>query len=196
MNRPPARRSTQAVAWLALALAVSGVCWKIRRPDAPDSGGSSVEEVVFKSRHRDTGPINADASPVETLRAMMSRRASKERDQMLIHAVGQWADRAPDDALEWCETLASGEFRDWALCSTLTSMANHNAGKAASLVQIHLPPGLARNHALVAIAQRWAQSSPEDARRWLDSLEATSAKQDALREIAVIEGAAIPDSKE
>jgi hypothetical protein len=59
--------------------------------------------------------------------------------------------------------------------------------KAASFLEMELPDGLPRNHAIVAVAQRWAQQSPDDARHWVERLGPTNAQADALREIAVME---------
>jgi hypothetical protein len=71
-------------------------------------------------------------------------------------------------------------------------MAEHEPEKAASFLEREIPGGLPRNHAIVAVARRWAQHSPDDARLWVEHLGPTTAKADTLREIAVMESRGNP----
>ena len=89
--------------------------------------------------------------------------------------------------MAWLADFPPGELRDWLTCVTVTAMAEHEPEKAASFLEREIPEGLPRNHAIVAVAQRWAQHSPDDARQWVEHLGPTTAKADALREIVVME---------
>ena len=71
-------------------------------------------------------------------------------------------------------------------------MAEKDPVKAASFLEMEIPEGLPRNHAIVAVAPRWAQHSPGDARHGVERLGPTNATEDALREIAVMEARGTP----
>lgn len=145
-----------------------------------------MEQRAGKSRERDIRQIDQNLSAEETVLALMARRPGADRDQALHQAVGTWADETPDAALTWVGRLPPGEERDWLTCAAATSLANDHPQKAADLLDLEIPPGQARNHALVAIAQRWVQLAPEDATAWLQSQEPSPARENALEQITLI----------
>lgn len=192
MKPTPAHRKTLATAWVVLALGVSGTFMINRHPETrfhPRTEGAP-EQRVFKSRHRDSTDPGPTRSHCETVRILAARRSSTERDQALIHAVSQWADEAPEDAAAWLDRFPQGELHDWLACAMVTAMAEHDPAKAGSHIESQMGEGLPRTHAIVAVAQRWAQRSPDAARQWLARLASPSGKTDALREIAVMEAEA------
>jgi hypothetical protein len=122
-----------------------------------------------------------------------ARPPSPERDQELIHAVRQWAGDAPDEAVAWLAEVPSGDRRDWLACALVTALGEADPERAAAVIDAELPDGLARRHAIVALAQRWVQQSPDDARQWLGRLSPAAAGDEGLREIAVIEASRLVD---
>lgn len=192
MKCPLMYRKSLAAAWMVLCLGVSGAFVVAHRP-AEASVSTRRDKAaprVFKSKNRgQLGRVSA-LGHAESVRMLAIHSGSKEGDQALIHAVAQWADETPSEAITWLGKFPRGELRDWLSCAAATAMAGHDPVAAASFLQTEMPDeGLPRNHAIVAIIQRWAQHSPESARQWLDRLGPTSAKDDALREIAVMESA-------
>lgn len=190
MSTLPSRRILHTLGWLMLAIAVAGVVRISGRSEVTPPVEPAEEARPLKSRDRDIRQLDETRSPLETVERLMARPPGIERDQSLRQAVGTWADNDPDSALSWVDRLSPGEERDWLASAVLTSMANNNPGSAAALLDRELPPGKPRNHALVAIAQRWVQTAPEKAREWVESLDHSTAKDDAMQELQAI-GAAL-----
>jgi hypothetical protein len=189
MMRPSAHRGWITIAWAVVGLGVTGAVWlALRSPSPPADAGPPVSERIVKSRNRERLP---DLPPDfgEAVRVLAARRPSPQRDQALAHSLSQWADHDPREAEEWLLAFPGGELREWLVCAAVTAIAQHDPVKATSLLEAELTEGLARNHAIVAIVQRWAQRSPEAARELVDRLDPPSARQDARREINAIETA-------
>lgn len=189
MSTLPSRRISHAIAWLLLAIAVAGVVRIAGRSGNAPSPDPVRETRAAKSRDRPPSRIAGTLSPQEAVEVLMARKPGFERDQALRQAVGTWAEEAPEAAIAWVRRLDPGEDRDWLMGTALTVLADQDGNQAASLLEVEMPPGLARNHALVAIAQRWVQVAPEDARAWLESLAPSPAREDALSEIGRISAA-------
>ncbi|MES2658843.1 MAG: hypothetical protein V4689_09505 [Verrucomicrobiota bacterium] len=178
-------------AWLGIAIAMLGLALvfvKLRHreirldsaPLAPWHHKSDRNEIrQGTGREKRTAVLMLAAEP-----------PSEERDRELLQAVRQWAVGAPHDAMTWAGKSPAGEWRDWLMCAVITETASIDVPKAIATLDTQLfTSGLPRDHAIVAIAQRWAQTAPNKAREWAERLEGDAAREDALREIAVIEQA-------
>lgn len=194
MKPLPARVKWLAAAWLTLALAVSG--WWFSKEDgtpAPSSETGPAEPPrATKSRIRQPEIYQLPAGRAG-IRELVARQPSPERDRALVHAVSQWAGEAPDEAVTWLAQEPSGELRDWLACAIVTALGESDPEQATGLIDAELPDGLPRSHAIVALAQRWAQHSPEDTRQWLTRLPPSPAHDEALREVAAIEASLFED---
>lgn len=197
MNPLPAHVKWLAAAWLALALVVPG--WWFSKnagtPAVPAAIGAAEPRLVSKSRSREpqAPPLSNGRAVRDGIRQLQAKAPSPERDRELVHAVSQWAGEAPDEAVAWLSEVHSGELRDWLACAIVTALGEADPKRAAAVIDAELPEGLPRGHAIVALAQRWAQRSPEDARQWLTRLPPTDAPDEALREVAVIEASRLTD---
>ncbi|MES2476597.1 MAG: hypothetical protein V4640_12510 [Verrucomicrobiota bacterium] len=191
MKPHPTRLKGLAAAGLTLALGVSG-WWLAKAPNNHTTVVPEQARVVFKSRIREPldQPLPTSRAGIRMLEALPP---SPERDRELVHAVSQWASEAPDEAVAWIADVPSGELRDWLACAIVTAIGENQPAQAATLIDTELPAGLPRNHAIVSLAQRWAQRSPDDARRWLAQLPQAPAHDEALREIAVIEASQLTE---
>jgi hypothetical protein len=190
MKPLPARVRWLAAAWLTLALGVSG-WWFTERAGPPAAAGPVEPRLVTKSKVRELQTKRHSAGR-DGIRELQAKAPSPERDRDLVHAVSQWAGEAPDEAVAWLAEVPSGELRDWLACALVTAFGESDPERAAGLIDAELPAGLPRNHAIVALAQRWAQRwaqrSPEDARQWLSKIPC---HDEALREVEVIEASRI-----
>lgn len=163
------------------------------------SRGTSRRQVTTSSKRRapqkQTARFVASAMnaarerPVEVLRALSRLQPSPERDAGLSHALSQWADTDPDQALTWVKKMPAGELRDRLGAAATTAAAEHDPIAAADFAATEMGDGVARNIAVVAIIQRWAQADPQGARQWAEQLPESSIRTDAFREIAVQERA-------
>lgn len=189
MSTFPSRKISHAIAWLLLAIAVAGavrIASLTGVAESPDPASNARASKIYRESTR-IGKENLTAH--EAVEALMASKPGTEREPALRQALGSWAEEAPDDALAWVRRLDPGEDRDWLMGTALTARADLDASQAAALLEAEMPPGLARNHALVAIAQRWVQRAPEDAEAWLQSMVPSPAREDALREIGLISDA-------
>jgi hypothetical protein len=109
----------------------------------------------------------ARLNPIVALTAAGQLPPSAQRDDALAHSVSQWAEGDPNQAYMWANNIPDPDLRQRLLATVLTSAAEQNGAIAAGLVATQLSPGDEQNRAAVAILQRWAQSSPEDAAAWV-----------------------------
>lgn len=129
----------------------------------------------------------ARTRPLDVLKALGRMQPSPERDAGLVHAVCQWADIEPAEALNWVRENPPGELREKLAAAATTAIAEHDPIAAADFVATEMNDGVARNHAAVAVIQRWAQTDPTGARQWVEQFPPSFTRDDALREIAVQE---------
>jgi hypothetical protein len=192
MKLLPAPVKGLAAAWLALAIGVSG-WWFSQEADPPESpaaAGSAEPRLVSKSRIREPQRLLTGG---DRIRELQVTPPSPERDRDLVHAVSQWAVGAPDEAVVWLAEVPAGELRDWLACAIVTALGESDPERATDVIDAELPDGLPRRNAIVALAQRWAQRSPEDARQWLAGLPQSLGHDEALREIGQIEASQLTD---
>ena len=183
------RHRYMTTGWVACALGVSGAYIIAHRP-ARTSLPYAEKEItvrVFKSKNRDLLDHISALNHGDAVRRLAASHPSAERDQALTHAVSQWADESPAEMMAWLDRFPKAELRNWLICAAVTAMSEHEPMEAGSFIEREMDEGQPRNHAIVAVAQRWAQHSPDHARQWVEHLGPTSATGDALLEIAVIE---------
>jgi|GEM_PF-6085698 len=129
--------------------------------------------------------------PAEALNALVSLPSSPERTDGLVRAAAQWAALDAARATGWAAGLPAGDLRERACTAIAIAMADHDPRAAADFVATQIADGLSLRTAAVSVAQRWAQQDPAAAREWADQFPAGPTREDALREIAVQQTAAL-----
>jgi hypothetical protein len=92
---------------------------------------------------------------------------SSQRDGVLVDSVSQWAASDPNAATSWAEKADEPVLRQHLLAAVAVAEAERAPGPAAALVATELNPGPEQERAAVSVAQRWAQSKPDEAAAWV-----------------------------
>jgi hypothetical protein len=112
--------------------------------------------------------------------------STSERDDLIEHAFSQWAETDFPSSWTWANKVSDLELRERLLATALITHAGHNAREAASLVATVLKPGEEQSRALVAVVQRWAEESPDEAWEWATQLPEGSLRTTALENTRAI----------
>ncbi len=104
--------------------------------------------------------------PVAALELASKLLASPERDELLAHAIRQWATENFATASDWAAKIPDTTLRQEMQAAVAVAGADENAA-AAALIASSLAPGETQGRAAVAITQRWTQSAPQDAAAWI-----------------------------
>jgi hypothetical protein len=107
------------------------------------------------------------SDPVAALQIAAALPASSQRDGVLVDGVSQWAASDPSVATSWAEKVEEPALRQHLLASVAVAEAERDPGPAATLVATELSPGPEQERAAVSVAQRWAQSKPDEAAAWV-----------------------------
>jgi hypothetical protein len=128
--------------------------------DLPDGEGKQTATLSIAYEAARTDPIAA-------LELASKLLASPERDELLIHAVSQWATTDFATAAAWAGQIPDADLRQNLLSSIAVAASAENASAAAGFIVSSLAPGETQTRAAVSITQRWTQSAPQDAAAWI-----------------------------
>jgi len=132
---------------------------------------------------RDLAYESARIDPLSAIGSAVSLLASEERDNLLCHISAQWASIEPRAAMNWAMQVSDEALRDRLLTSIATAAAKQDGVGAATMVAVAISPGAEQDRAAVAVAQRWAQSSPEAAAAWIQQFPTASLRSEAKQSL-------------
>lgn len=113
------------------------------------------------------GYETARTAPITALELARTLPATAARDQLLVHAVSQWAATDSVAATSWAGKVSNPQLRENLLAAVAVAVAKRDGRTAATLAATALPAGDLQNRTAVAIAQRWEQSEPSAAAAWV-----------------------------
>jgi len=128
----------------------------------------------------------ARTDPIAALSAASTLPPTPERDSLLIHAVSQWAGTDSGAVRSWAETVPDANLRQHLLAAVAVALTDQNANAAATLAATALTPGEEQDRTVVAIIQRWAQTSPQDAASWVAQFPETPARAAATENLVAL----------
>ncbi len=109
----------------------------------------------------------ARRDPMTALDLVAGLEPSCDRDQALTHGLSQWADADPVAAAAWAAQVPDTALRQRLLGALAVSIAERDGITAALVAATTLNSTAEQGRAATAIAQRWAQTAPEEAADWL-----------------------------
>ena len=118
----------------------------------------------------------ARPEPITALELARTLPVTDGRDQLLMHAVSQWAVTDSVAATGWAGKVSEPQLRENLLAAVAVAVAKRNGRTAATLAATTLPAGDLQNRTAVAIAQRWEQSEPSAAAAWVSQFPAGPAR--------------------
>lgn len=145
-----------AIAWANLDLPAA-VGW-VRTLPSSDSQMTATRAVAYETARSD---------PIAALDLAATLPPSRERDDLLVHAVSQWAACDASSATAWAKRVSETSLRQRLVAATAIGLAERDGFAAAKLSVSDLEAGTEQDRAVVAIVQRWTQQSPEAAASWV-----------------------------
>jgi hypothetical protein len=186
-----------AAAWAALlsegpaqseVVSQIAIAWANIDLTAAAAWASSLPESAAKQQALANLAYEACRNAPETALALAdSLPANAERDTLVVYAVSQWAAADPTAATAWAENVADANLRQRLVAAVAVALAKQDGAAAARLAANAIDPGEEQDRAVVAIVQRWAQTSPRDALSWIRQFPNPSLRQAALQSIAALE---------
>jgi hypothetical protein len=126
------------------------------------------------------------SQPTEALRLAADLPAGDATDELIRRAAAEWAMTDQPAATAWAQQLPDEPLRTQVLGAVATAWAESDPGAAAEFASNEMTPGRDQNNALVGVAQRWAQRSPQEAAAWVDGLPAGQLQLAAADSVAAI----------
>ena len=128
----------------------------------------------------------ARTEPVVALDLASALSPTRERDDLLVHAVSQWVAADFTRASAWAMNVADPLLRQRLVASVAIAVADHDATAAATLAVSGLAQGEEQDRATVSIVQRWAQHSPQAAASWVSQFPDIPLREVALHSLFAI----------
>ena len=125
----------------------------------------------------------ARTDPIEAMKLAMTMAPGEDRTELIFHTARQLAASDPKAAVAWARSLEDDSFREHILTGIATAWSESDAVAAAALAVNGLPPGRARDDAVVGIVQRWVQSEPQRAAAWVTDFPAGSLRDAAVENL-------------
>jgi hypothetical protein len=113
----------------------------------------------------------ARTEPLTALALAIELNADPDRDELIRHAVGEWAVASPRAAAEWASRIEDSSLRARTTATIATTWAEMDPRAAATLAIEELDSGRIQEDTLVSIVERWAQREPADAASWITTFE-------------------------
>jgi hypothetical protein len=161
-----------AIEWGNLNLAAAAA-WALDLPE----GGSKEAAITGLAYEA------ARTEPVAALTLAAALPATPDRDELLVHAVSQWAATDPIAAGAWSLVVPESVLQQRLTAAVAVAFAEQEPVAAGSLAVTALDPGDEQDSAIVAIVQRWAQSSPEEASSWVAQFPDLAMSEEAVRHL-------------
>ena len=164
-----------ALGWAATDLA-GATAWTAGLPQG-EAKNATLLSLAYETARTD---------PLAALELGGTLSPTAERDNLLVHAISQWAAADAVAAGAWAQAVPESSLQQRLVSAVAVALATRDGEAAAGLASKALVPGEEQDRAMVAIAQRWALQSPNDAAAWVAQFPATSARQAALQDLAAL----------
>jgi len=109
-----------------------------------------------------------------------------DRDNLLVHAISQWAASDSYAATAWAQRVSDVNLQQRLLGAVAVAVADQSGPAAASLAAKNLASGIEQDRAVVEIVQRWAERSPGEAAGWLAQFPETPARDAAAQNLVML----------
>jgi hypothetical protein len=163
------------------AIKAVAIAWANRDlPGAVEWGRRLPDENERETALMCIGFEAARSEPLTALTLAIELNVNSERDELIRHAVGEWAVTAPDAAAGWARQIEDRPLRGRTLAAIAIAWAEIDPRVAATVATEELEPGRLQEDTVVSVAQRWAQREPAEAVAWINSFEEGELRAAAL----------------
>jgi hypothetical protein len=109
--------------------------------------------------------------------------ATPRRNEVLVHAISQWAGENPGDAADWAAKVREPSLRHNLIAAVAIAGAELDGSAGAALAANSLPPGEEQDRTVVSVVQRWTQSSPKEAAWWVAHFPNTPSRDPVMQNL-------------
>jgi hypothetical protein len=133
-------------------------------------------------------------SPTNALWLAAELPADESRDQLIEHAVREWASRDAETALSWAAGLGATPLRDQVLASLSLAVGDKAPEKGVTLALETLPEGRKKEDVVVGLVQRWAQTEPDKAAAWVQQFPEGRLRESAVENLVKLWAEKTPEA--
>jgi hypothetical protein len=161
-----------AIGWAERDLA-GALAWLLTLPPG-ELRETAVQAVAYEA-------ARTEARTAVALAAALP--ATAERDDLLVHAVSQWAISDGAAAVAWARQVPERKLAQRLVGAVAVASADRDGPGAAALAAGDLDPGEDQDRVAVAVAQRWAANAPEAAAAWVARFSERLVRNDAVHDL-------------
>jgi hypothetical protein len=142
-------------------------------PDGPAGQAASLA-VAYEAARSD---------PVTAVELAGRLPPSARRDDLLIHALSQWAVSDASAARAWAMQVGQPDLRQHLVSAASVATAEQDGAAGALLAATALSSGNEQDCAVVSVVQRWAQQSPAETAAWISQFPEVPARAPAVQNL-------------
>ncbi|MBU6410351.1 MAG: hypothetical protein KGR98_08180 [Verrucomicrobia bacterium] len=129
----------------------------------------------------------AQDDPAQAVNLAQSLYLDQMPGAVVEELIQQWASSDFAAALTWANNISPGRERDAVMTRLGFVLSETDPSDAANLVQTQIPPGRARDEAVMTVLHQWAMRDMAAAAAWVATFPETPLRQRALEELKGIE---------
>ena len=164
-----------AIAWANTDLPAAAI-W-VHAMAEGDSKQAATLDIAYEA---------ARTKPLAALELVSELLPTWQRDDLLIHAVSQWAETDSTTATTWAMEVADPALRQRLVACVAIVLAEQDAAAAVALAVNGLVAGDGQDRATVSIVQRWVQLSPQAAASWVAQFPDIPSRDAAVRSLLAL----------
>ena len=128
----------------------------------------------------------ARTEPVAALELASALPPTRERDDLLVHAVSQWSGTDSTAAAAWAMKVLDPSLRQLLVGAVAVASAEQDGAAAATLAVNGLVGGEEQDRTAVSIVQRWVQNSPQAAASWVSQFPDIPSREAAVQNLLAL----------
>jgi len=164
-----------AIAWANSDL-IAAASWVHALPEG-DSKQAATLDLAYEA---------ARTEPVMALELANTTPATRERDDLLVHAVSQWPGTDSAAAAAWAMKVLDPALRERLVGAVAVTVARQDGAAAATLAASALGAGAEQDRTVVSIVQRWAENSPQAAAAWVSQFPDIPSRGAAVENLVAV----------
>ena len=145
--------------------------WAPRNPPEAMALAEGLPTEIREMVQRELAGALMSSAPRESLQLLAALPQCEWHDQLLRQAALQYAAARPEQALEWAKTQPDTEVRSIFMGAVVCEMASRDPRQAMRTALEELPPGQARDRAIIETVQLWSQRAPSEAAAFVSTFE-------------------------
>ena len=160
----------------------AAVIWAAKDLEAAIRWAQSIQDEGEKSRILlDVGLEAARINPRRAVALALDLPPSGPRDELIVHAVRQWASLDPSSAGSWVSGLPASSLRQEAVSAIAVSLSAEDGRRAAGLVADAMVAGQEQVNASIHVVRNWGARNPEETLEWIGQFTDASVRRQALQ---------------